>query len=63
MIVMNEVEYFSARALHYRQKSQAAADIGLRQAFEAIARDFSARAAAGDRSGELYVIEGVAPDP
>jgi ABC-type molybdate transport system substrate-binding protein len=62
MVLMNEVDYFNGRAQHYLQKADVAADGSLRQAFEAVARDFSAKAAAGDRKRELYLIDGLAQD-
>ena len=61
-MIMNEVDYFSGRARHYLQKAAVATDVTLREAFEAVALEFSARAATGNRMRELRLVDGIAPE-
>ena len=50
---MNEVDYFAGRAQYYLRRANEDADDVLRRAHEAMAKDFSARATAGDRNRML----------
>jgi hypothetical protein len=59
---MNEVDYFVGRAQYYLRRANEDSDDVLRRAHEAMAKDFSARATAGDRNRMLLVVDGVAPE-
>jgi hypothetical protein len=59
---MNEVDYFAGRAQYYLRRAGEDADDVLKRAHEAMAAEFSARAAAGDRTRMLTVVDGVAPE-
>ena len=58
---MDEFSYLNGRVAHYLELAQQAKDPAMREALEAIAREFEARAAHCDRSRNITIIDGVAP--
>jgi hypothetical protein len=59
---MNEVSYFTMRARHYRQLAAEVGEPRLKEAYEAVAADMSARAAIGDPNREFHLIDGLAAE-
>jgi hypothetical protein len=59
---MNELAYLKGRAAHYRQLANETPNMALREAFDALAREFQERASRCDPGREIIVVDGVAPD-
>jgi hypothetical protein len=60
--MMNEVAYCSGRAEHYLTLASSAGDRKLKDAYEAVAMEFSVRAMVGNPSRQLRFVDGVAPE-
>jgi hypothetical protein len=58
---MDEFSYLNGRAAHYLELAREAKDPAMREALEAIAREFEARATHCDRLRDITIIDGVAP--
>jgi len=59
---IDEVTYCSGRAKYYLGLASDAADPKLKEAYEAVAMEFSTRGAGGDPNRQLRLIGGVAPE-
>jgi len=59
---MNEVSYFTIRAQHYQRLADQTAEVKLKEAYEAIVADMSAKAVKADPNREVFLIDGVAVD-
>lgn len=60
--MIDEVAYCSRRAEHYSKRAAEVTDSKLRQAYEAVALEFSVRATVGDPNRRLRLVDGVAPE-
>jgi hypothetical protein len=61
--LMNETSYYSSRAQSYAQLARQAKDMKLKQALDALSRQFALKAVTGDPDRKVVVIDGVAASP
>jgi hypothetical protein len=57
--LMNETSYYSGRAQSYAQLAREAKDTKLKQALEALSRQFALKAVTADPDRKVVVIDGV----
>ena len=57
---MDEVSYFKSRAQHYSTLAREASDLKLREAYQAVALDFSVKSITADPCRRLHLIDGLA---
>jgi hypothetical protein len=57
---MDQVSYYKARAQHYSGLAGNAGDTKLREAYEAVALDFSVRSITADANKRVHLIDGLA---
>jgi hypothetical protein len=61
--LMNETSYYSSRAQSCAQLAREAKDMKLKQALEALSRQFALKAVTADPDRKVVVIDGVAALP
>jgi hypothetical protein len=57
--LMSETTYYSSRAQSYAQLAREAKDMKLKQALEAVSRQFALKAVTADPDRKVVVIDGV----
>lgn len=60
---MNEASYYSSRAQSYAQLAREAKDMKLKEALEAVSRQFVLKAITADPGRKVVVIDGVTALP
>jgi len=57
---MNEVDYLQSRARAYLARAAAASDLKLREAYQAVALEFSVKSMTADSNRLVVLIDGLA---